>query len=104
VKGAQVVEQYESFVHTHFVTDIERLRDDDRRTIEDEMRAELARFRIVFGIHFAKDPDDPGVRIVLECRPSRDELSAIRARLERTLAQIRRRPAVTTRVTTGPYR
>jgi hypothetical protein len=104
IATASVVEQYESFIHTHFVTDIQKLRDVDRDTIVSELREVLTRLRIVVGVHFAKDPDDAGVRIVLECRPTKDDMALIRERLDTVLARIARRPAVTTRVTSGPYR
>ena len=102
--GAAVIEQYETFVHTHFVTDIQRLRDPDREKIVEELRQVLLQLRIVYGVQFAKEPEDPGVRVVLECRPGKDDMAVIRERLEAVLATIGRRPAVTTRVTTGPYR
>lgn len=91
----RITETYENWIHTHFVTDGQQLPLERVREIERGITPLLRELGIVFGIHLAREKSDPGIRIVLECRPSPPELTRIRARLEEVLKPIPRRPPTT---------
>lgn len=91
----KITEVYESWIHTHFVTDGQRLPTERVREIERGITPLLRELGIVFGVHLARERTDPGIRIVLECRPSAPELARIRQRLAAVVQPIPRRPPVT---------
>ena len=66
----RVIEQRRTFVHTHFVTDGERLPSDRVREIERGVLPVLRALGIVFGIHLAPPTPPGGIEIVLECIPA----------------------------------
>jgi hypothetical protein len=85
----------ETFIHTRFATDGDRLSADAARGIERDLREFLRARRIVFGAHLERSERDAGIVVVLECRPLADDLAAIRKRLAEILAPIPVRPPVT---------
>jgi hypothetical protein len=91
----KILRTYESWIHTHFVTDGQQLPSPRVREIERGVTPLLRRLGIVFGVHLERERSDPGIRVVLECRPSAAELTQIRSRLDDLLAPIPRRPPVT---------
>lgn len=91
----KILEIQESWIHTHFLTDAERLASASVRAIERGIAPVLRSLGIVFGVHLERDPRDPGIRVVLECRPGPRELAKIRSRLEELLAPIPQRPPIT---------
>ncbi|MCX8071438.1 MAG: hypothetical protein N3C12_03145 [Candidatus Binatia bacterium] len=91
----RVIDEWQSFIHTHFQTDGEQLPTERVREIERVLLPTLRRLGIVFGFHFERGPKDPGIRIVLECRPGEKELRVIRQTLVDTLRPIPRRPRPT---------
>lgn len=100
----RVLEQYESWIHTHFVTDGEQLPVDRMREIESGLAGTLAQLGIVFGIHFEHALKDLGIRVVLECRPLGEDMRVIRRKLEGVLEPIPRRPPVTVTVVVDAQR
>jgi hypothetical protein len=91
----KITDVYESWIHTHFVTDGQKLPTERVREIERGLAPLLRELGIVFGIHFERERFDPGIRLVLECRPSQPELARIRHRLTEILGPIPVRPPVT---------
>lgn len=91
----RIVDRWESLVFTHFVTDGQRLPAHRVKEIEEAFVPALRARGIVVGMHFEHARDDPGIRIVLECRPARPDLDALSRELARILAPIPVRPAVT---------
>jgi hypothetical protein len=87
-------------VHTHFVTDGLRLPTERLREIERGFLPAVRRTGILVGIHFARPPTDPGVRIVLECQPARPDLEELQRELERVVAPIPVKPPTVMRVKT----
>ena len=88
----KIVRRHETWVHTHFITDCERLTKRDMRRIEKEMAALLRQLRIVYGIHFREPEKDEGIHVVLECIPQDDYLEAIEARLKEIIEPIPKKP------------
>ena len=91
----KILRVYESWIHTHFVTDGQQLPTERVREIERGTAPLLRTLGIVFGIHLERERSDPGIRVVLECRPRERELAQIRRRLGEVIAQIPRRPPTT---------
>jgi len=91
----KILRVYESWIHTHFVTDGQRLPTDRVREIEGGITPTLRELGIVFGIHLERERADPGIRLVLECRPNAREMTLIRRRLAEIIAPIPRRPPTT---------
>jgi hypothetical protein len=91
----RIVDEWQSFIHTHFQTDGQQLPSERVREIEQALLPLLRGLGIVFGFHLEREPRDPGIRIVLECRPAEAELKVIRSALEKTLRPIPRRPRPT---------
>ena len=89
----KIVRRRESWVHTHFITDGERLATRDRKRIEKEIVPLLRQLRIVYGVHFREPEKDEGIHIVLECIPQEDHLEAIEALLRKVIEPIPKRPA-----------
>ena len=81
---------------THFVTDGQQLPTERVREIERGITPTLRDLGIVFGIHLERERSDPGIRIVLECRPNDREMKLIERRLTEIIAAIPRRPPTTT--------
>jgi hypothetical protein len=92
----KILRVYESWIHTHFVTDGQQLPTDRVREIERGITPTLRELGIVFGIHLERERSDPGIRVVLECRPNERELERIQRRLTEVIAPIPRRPPTTT--------
>ena len=91
----KILRVYESWIHTHFVTDGQHLPTHRVREIERGMTATLRELGIVFGIHLEREHSDPGIRVVLECRPDQREMKLIQSRLAEIIASIPRRPPTT---------
>ena len=91
----KITDVYETWIHTHFVTDGQKLPTERVREIDRGMTPLLRELGIVFGIHFERERFDPGIRIVLECRPSAPELARIRQHLAEVVRAIPIRPPVT---------
>jgi hypothetical protein len=85
----------ETFIHTHFATDGERLTAESARGIERGMCEFLRERGIVFGVHLERGERDAGIVVVLECRPLAEDLKQIRKRLAGMLEPIPRRPPIT---------
>lgn len=90
-----ILRVHESWIHTHFVTDGQRLPSARVREIERGMTPTLRELGIVFGIHLERERSDPGIRVVLECRPTQRDMTMIRQRLAEIIAPIPRRPPTT---------
>jgi hypothetical protein len=90
-----ILRVYESWIHTHFVTDGQRLPSDRVREIERGLTPMLRELGIVFGIHLARERSDPGIRVVLECRPHERDMTLIRRRLAAIIAPIPKSPPTT---------
>ena len=89
---AEALRVYESWIHTHFVTDGQHLPTDRVREIERGLTPTLRDLGIVFGVHLEREHSDPGIRVVLECRPNPREMTPVRRRLAEIIAAIPRRP------------
>ncbi|HSF33818.1 MAG TPA: hypothetical protein VLK82_25565 [Candidatus Tectomicrobia bacterium] len=87
-----ILERRHTWLHTHFLTDCERLPPHRMREIESQIVPVLRNLRIVYDIHFDAHRDDPGVRIVLECIPLPNTLELIELELKRIVEPIPARP------------
>ena len=88
----KILERRQTWLHTHFLTDCERLPPHRMREIEEQIIPVLRQFGIVYDIHFDAHRDDPGVRIVLECIPLPNTLELIQLELARIVQPIPARP------------
>ncbi|MGH8067403.1 MAG: hypothetical protein ACRERE_19660 [Candidatus Entotheonellia bacterium] len=88
-----------TWLHTHFLTDCERLPPHRMREIESQTIPLLRHLGIVYDIHFDAHRDDPGVRIVLECIPLPNTLELIQLELMRIVQPIPAKPRETHIVT-----
>ena len=84
----KIKEIRETWIHTHFLTDGERLSVYETKRIKREMEDFLRKLGIVFGIHFRHFPSEKGIRIVLECRPFPEVLEKIKKKLSQLLEPI----------------
>lgn len=91
----RIIEEWQSFVHTHFQTDGQQLAAESMRALEAALLPTLRTLGIVYGFHLERSHHDPGIRVVLECRPAERELAVIRRKLAATLRPIPRRPRPT---------
>ncbi len=91
----RIIDEWQSFIHTHFQTDGQQLPSERVREIEHALVPTLRKLGIVFGFHLEREAHDPGIRVVLECRPAERELAVIRRTLGDTLKKIPRRPRPT---------
>jgi hypothetical protein len=98
----RILDRWESLVFTHFVTDGQRLPAHRVEAIEDAFVPRLRARGIVVGVHLEHERTDPGIRLVLECRPAREDLDALERELARILEPIPARPAVTVRTRVRP--
>jgi hypothetical protein len=81
-----------TWLHTHFLTDCERLPPHRIREIESQFTPVLRHLGIVYDIHFDAHHDEPGVRIVLECIPLPNTLELIQLELKRIVQPIPAKP------------
>ncbi len=95
----KILERRHTWLHTHFLTDCERLPPHRIREIEEQIIPFLRSLGIVYGIHFDAHRDDPGVRIVLECIPLKNTMEFIHLELQRIVQPIPARPRETHVVT-----
>jgi hypothetical protein len=94
-----ILERRHTWLHTHFLTDCERLPPHRMREIETQVVPVLRKLGIVYDIHFDARRDDPGVRIVLECIPLPNTLELIQLELARIVQPIPAKPRETHIVT-----
>jgi len=87
-----ILERRHTWLHTHFLTDGERLPPHRMREIDSQITPILRRLGIVYDIHFDAHRDDPGVRIVLECIPLPNTLELIHLELQRIVQPIPAKP------------
>jgi hypothetical protein len=87
-----ILERRHTWLHTHFLTDCERLPPHRMREIETQVVPVLRKLGIVYDIHFDAHRDDPGVRIVLECIPLPNTLELIQLELARIVQPIPAKP------------
>lgn len=97
----RVVEQRESSVHTHYLTDGERLTEEAVRAIELAVGGLLVELRIVFPLRVLPERAGGRVELVLGCRPVGEEARRIRALLDELLAPLPLRPAARAQPTDG---
>ena len=91
----RILERRYTFIHTHFVTDGQRLPGERVREIERGIVPVLRRLGIVVGVHLAPPAPPGGIEVVLECIPAARELQRIAEALGALLEPIPRRPPVT---------
>ena len=84
----KILERRSTWLHTHFLTDCERLPPHRMREIGEQLTPVLRRLGIVYDIHYDAHRDDPGVRIVLECIPLPNTLELIQLELQRIVQPI----------------
>ncbi|MBI3325499.1 MAG: hypothetical protein HYZ81_02185 [Nitrospinae bacterium] len=96
-----ILERRHTWLHSHFLTDCERLPTHRMREIQRQIIPVLRRLGIVYDIHFDAHRDDPGVRIVLECIPLPNTLELIHLELQRIVRPIPSRPREMQVVTFG---
>jgi hypothetical protein len=88
----KIMERRHTWLHTHFLTDCERLPPHRMREIETQIIPVLRNLGIVYDVHFDALRDDPGVRIVLECIPLPNTLELIQLELGRIVQPIPAKP------------
>lgn len=81
-----------TWIHTHFVTDCLRLPAHRMEEIQRQMAPALRKMGIVFGLHFEAEQGEPGVIIVLECKPLPAVLEYLHLELQRIVEPIPARP------------
>ncbi|RKY63997.1 MAG: hypothetical protein DRQ14_04300 [Candidatus Latescibacterota bacterium] len=91
----RILEVKEMWIHTHFITDCEKLPAEGMHRIESGIEPVLRKLGIVYGIHFREEPGERGIRIVLECIPFPEVLREIRKHLEEIVKDIPVRPRPT---------
>jgi hypothetical protein len=87
-----ILERRHTWLHTHFLTDCERLPPHRMREIESQIIPVLRNLGIVYDVHFDAYRDDPGVRIILECIPLPNTLELIQLELKRIVQPIPAKP------------
>jgi hypothetical protein len=87
-----ILERRHTWLHTHFLTDCERLPPHRMQEIEQQIIPVLRNLGIVYDIHFYAHRQDPGVRIVLECIPLPNTAELIELELSRIVQPIPARP------------
>ena len=87
-----ILERRHTWLHTHFLTDCERLPPHRMQEIERQIIPVLRNLGIVYDIHFYAHRQDPGVRIILECIPLPNTLELIQLELTRIVQPIPARP------------
>jgi hypothetical protein len=87
-----ILKRRHTWLHTHFLTDCERLPPHRMREIETQVLPMLRKLGIVYDIHFDAHRDDPGVRIVLECIPLPNTLELIQLELAHIVQPIPAKP------------
>lgn len=95
----KILDRRHTWLHTHFLTDCERLPLHRMREIETQIIPVLRHLGIVYDIHFDAHRDDRGVRIILECIPLANTLEFIQIELQRIIQPIPTRPRETHVVT-----
>jgi len=88
----KILDRRHTWLHTHFLTNCERLPPHRMRDIESQIIPVLRSLGIVYDIHFDAYRDDPGVRIVLECIPLPNTLELIQLELRRIVQPIPSKP------------
>ena len=87
-----ILERRHTWLHTHFLTDCERLPPHRMQEIERQIIPVLRNLGIVYDIHFYAHRQDPGVRIVLECIPFPNTLELIQLELTHIVQPIPAKP------------
>jgi hypothetical protein len=87
-----ILERRRTWLHTHFLTDCERLPPHRMQEIESQIIPVLRNLGIIYDIHFDAHRNDPGVRIVLECIPLPNTLELIQLELKRIVQPIPAKP------------
>ncbi len=88
----RILERRFSFIHTHFLTDCEKLPAELGRELRREMERFLREKGIVYGIHFEEARHERGLRIVLECVPLPKVLDEVEQHLRKLVKPIPKRP------------
>lgn len=88
----RILERRFTFIHTHFLTDCEKLPTEVGREIQRKMERYLRARGIVYGIHFEERRTEKGLRIVLECIPLPRDLEEIEKHLKELVRPVPRRP------------
>ncbi|MDZ7373564.1 MAG: hypothetical protein ONB23_06280 [candidate division KSB1 bacterium] len=88
----KILERRFTFIHTHFLTDCEKLPAEVGRELQKQMERFLRARGIVYGIHFEERKSEKGLRIVLECIPLPSRLKEIETYLEELVRPIPTRP------------
>ncbi|MGH8055700.1 MAG: hypothetical protein ACREOH_00480 [Candidatus Entotheonellia bacterium] len=91
----KILDRRHTWLHTHFLTDGQRLPLHRMREIESQLIPVLRQLGIVYDIHYDAYRDDPGVRIILECIPLANTLELIQIELQRIIQPIPSRPRET---------
>ncbi len=100
----KILRKQTSWIHTHFITDGERIEPHEERRIRREMDRVLRENRIVLGFHLESSPEERGVRIVLECIPLPQAMENIEKELARLLEPIPAKPQQTRIEIAPPHR
>jgi hypothetical protein len=87
-----ILERRHTWLHTHFLTDCDRLPSHRMQEIERQIIPVLRNLGIVYDIHFYAHRNDLGVRIVLECIPLPNTLELIQLELTRIVQPIPAKP------------
>jgi hypothetical protein len=97
----QIVDSYECSVHTHYLTDGERMRTADLQAVEREMKELLTSLGILYPLRIRSDKERGKLHRVLECRPIKREAERIQKRLAELLAPLPIRPVTTVKIEGG---
>jgi hypothetical protein len=95
------VDAYECSVHTHYLTDGERMRAADVQAVERAMKELLSSLGIVYPLRVRPDKQRGKLHLVLECRPIKGEAERIQRSLAELLAPLPIRLATTVKIGSG---
>ncbi len=88
----RILERRFTFIHTHFLTDCEKLPNELGKELQRDMERFLRERGIVYGIHFEEAKHERGLRIVLECVPLPKVLDEVERHLRELVKPIPKRP------------
>lgn len=88
----KILERRELWIHTHFLTDCQKLSTYHMRRIKTEIEGYLRSIGIVYGIHYEARPRERGIRIVLECIPIESTMRLVEDKLRELVRPVPIRP------------
>jgi hypothetical protein len=100
----KIVEERETWIHTHFVVDSFYITPQEQRLVSLRVEPELKQMGIQYGLHYKNAPSQHQAVIVLECLPFDPIKARIKHLINETIqefpSRLRERKNVVTKITT----